>query len=173
MKLFKRMLSGVLTAGICVSSWTAAPLVQALQPVAEDAVQITPDYGLEVKATDQLSRLMMASADTQTAPESSETDFDSRITGVDMENGYADVKLTAASDALLVVALHDEQTDRSVASGKTAVHAGDGSAHVEFDAMPEDYFIIRAYLVEKDDLILIPQNSKRFSDSEKSTNPAV
>ena len=30
-----------------------------------------------------------------------------------------------------------------------------------------------AYLVEKDDLILIPQNSKRFSDSEKSTNPAV
>ena len=154
MNLFKRIVSALITASFCATSCMSVLPASAVETTTTSP-EIRTETGMEPVATNQLSKLMLDAAQSPTAgaeTESSEAAFDSSIAGIDLEYGYADIRLSAACAATLVVALHDEKTDSLITSASAELHEGDGSAHVEFSEMPEDFFIVRAYLVDPETL---------------------
>lgn len=148
MNVLKRAISFLTAAVMFTTALAVSVPVHALEETTEPSVQT--DANMEIEGSNTLGNLLVQAVEESTDETDSSTEeecFDSYISSIDMEYGYAYVRFTSVSDATLVVALYDEVTGQMLTSSSVAVAAGDTDVEVAFDVMPEDYFIVKGYLV--------------------------
>lgn len=123
---------------ICMTTANAEDNVNSYEATAEN---------INISSSNSLGN-MLASEYEESLDENS-TDFSGNmIYEVEVENNTAYVELQALTDARLIVALYDENSEEMFFSGTADVTEDDKVVFVNFDGKMPDYFLVRVYLID-------------------------
>ncbi len=132
---------------------------------AEDneSIEMSSQKDCAVSATNSLGEVISTAINESN--ESENTDPDTHICDVDVQNGTVDVDLICDQDCNVFINIIDEKTEKTIASGIQSVASGAESAQVELNSskIPDNYIVEAALLDDGMNLI-----GSAYVDSENT-----
>ena len=146
--IIRKLIAG-LTA-LC-TAFSMLPPISASAEESEANNMQEPLSNVSVSAGNSLAKLLESqiSVQNETVDNTENTEpLPCSVSGINLENGYAEVGFNTDSDASLIVGLYSEDTGEMLASASAGISPDMVNVTLDFDSMPDGYFIVRGYIVD-------------------------
>ena len=175
MKKLKQILAVYLAVIMCclpMSSNTvfAADTSENVQSQVSDG-----NENIQVEGNDSVGEVLASAISTEQDEAQNRSQSENSIIGLEITGNMASVEVQTQTEADVVVAVYDEQQIQMLASGKTAVAAGESVVQITLEGDLPQYFIASAYLLNREshealcDAYTTELYTKVIQDLKKST----